>query len=366
MELTIAKKDIFPALGKVVNILNPKPTVPALAHVLIEATGEELRIQGTDLELGVKICRNNGATRSGRVLVPGRKFFEIIREFPEAEITLASERENTLRLAQGRIKMNLVGLKPDDFILPSPVKEPKKFNVGTVTLRGGINSTRAVVAVSDTSPQLSGIFLTTEDGWLTMVSTDTRRLARYRSKVNLKEEIRFIIPVKTADTIRGLWDEETELTVELGAKQVVFSGAGITLTSQLIEGAFPDYTRVIPDEDTLLGVEIPRENLIAALRRMKQIVSQGKNTVRVDVKPGMIIVSGEAPGVGEGQEEIEISYNGQGETVYFNPDYLLDGIRNLVEEETVFLGINPNPDKPNIIRNVKDNRMLYLVMPIKG
>lgn len=366
MELTIAKKELSRALAGVVGIMSQKPTIPALAHVLLEATGNQLTIQGTDLELGVSYTLEQAVTRPGKVLVPGKKLFDIVREFPEADLTLKSEREKRLQLSQGRSRLQLNGLPSGEFAHPSPLKDARAFKVGAATMRAGIAGTRAVVTVSDNAPHLSGILVTTEDGWLTLVTTDTRRLARYRSKVNLNEEIRFIMPLKTADTLRGLWEAERELTVEQARSQAVFSGGGITLSTQLIEGNFPDYTRVIPDENNLLGLEVPREQFMAALRRIRQVVVQGRRIIRLEIKPNLLVVSGETAEVGAGSEEIEIAAAGATETVFFDPDYLLDGLRQLDEEEMVFMGINPDPDKPNVIRNIKNRQLLYLVMPMRG
>lgn len=364
MEVKITKKDLSVLLGKVVNILNPKPTIPVLSHILMETGKNRITVTGTDLEISIKLNKEIETIKEGRVLIPGRKLLEVIREFPEVEINLKSEKESQLNLSSGRINLTLVGLRVDDFpLIPKP-KTPTQFKINTSTLKKCINCTKTTVVIDENKPNLSGIFFTTEDGWLTTVSTDTRRLARYRSKTNLTTNVKFILPLKTTDEIKNLWEEEKEIEVSLGSNQVIFSGEGITLTSQIIEGIFPDYTTIIPKESELLPVIVPLTGFISALRRMKQIVSAGKNMVKMEMGKNLLKISGETAGIGEGCEEVEVVYQGTPKTFYFNPDYLIEGVKNIEDEEEFFFGLNPNTEKPSLIKSTKQADYIYLAMPM--
>ena len=365
MEIKIQKRDLLAVLNKVSGVLNPKPTLPVLNHVLIETSKDGLVVTGTDLELSMKIHKETTILKEGKVLTPGRKLLEIVREFPEAEVGLYSEKENRLRISQGKIVLNLVGLRVDDFPLTPKIKNPVQFKIGAGNLKKTITYTRPVVVFDENKPNLSGIFFTTEDGWLTTVTTDTRRLARHKTKTNLSTDIKFILPIKTADTLKGLWEEGVELDVNLGTNQIIFSGAGLVLTSQVIEGVFPDYNTVIPKEKDLSVATIPLPAFVATMRRIKQVVSSGKNLVRLDLRKNNLKVSGETAGVGEGAEEVDISYQGEPITLNFNPEYLLEGVKSLEGEESFFFGLNQSPDKPSLIRSLKGNDYLYLVMSMR-
>ncbi|MCX5642233.1 MAG: DNA polymerase III subunit beta [Candidatus Omnitrophica bacterium] len=365
MEIKIQKRDLLSILNKVSGVLSPKPTLPVLNHILIEAGKGVLVVTGTDLELSVKITKETVVLKEGKVLTPGRKLLEIAREFPEAEVGLYSEKENRLRISQGKIVLNLVGLRVDDFPLTPKIKNPNQFKITAGNLKKTIIYTRPVVVFDENKPNLSGIFFTTEDGWLTTVTTDTRRLARHKTKTNLSADIKFILPIKTADAIKSLWEEATELDVNLGTNQIIFSGEGLVLTSQIIEGEFPDYNSVIPKENDLATATIPLAAFVATLRRIKQVVSTGKNLVRLDLRKNNLKVSGETAGVGEGAEEIDISYQGEPITLNFNPDYLLEGVKSLDGEEAFFFGLNHNPEKPSLIRSLKGADYIYLVMAMR-
>ncbi|MFA5393414.1 MAG: DNA polymerase III subunit beta [Candidatus Ratteibacteria bacterium] len=365
MEIKIQKRDLLSILNKVSGILSPKPTLPVLNHILIEAGKDGLIATGTDLELSVKINKEIAVLKEGKVLTPGRKLLEIVREFPEAEIGLYSEKENRLRISQGKIVLNLVGLRVDDFPLTPKIKNPVHFKISAGNLKKAITHTRTVVVFDENKPNLSGIFFTTEDGWLTTVTTDTRRLARHKTKTNLSTNIKFILPIKTADALKGLWEEGVELDINLGTNQIIFSGAGLVLTSQTIEGEFPDYNTVIPKEKDLSAATIPLPAFISTLRRIKQVVSSGKNLVRLDLRKNSLKVSGETAGVGEGSEEVDVSYQGEPVTLNFNPDYLLEGVKSLEGEEAFFFGFNHNPEKPSLIRSLKNTDYIYLVMAMR-
>ena len=365
MEIRIQKRDLLSILSKVSGILSPKPTLPILNHILIEAGKDGLIVTGTDLGLSIKITKETNILKEGKVLTPGKKLLEITREFPETEISFYSEKENRLRISQGKIALNLVGLRADDFPLTPKIKNPTLFKIGAGNLKKTISYTRPVVVFDENKPNLSGVFFTTEDGWLTTVTTDTRRLARHKTKTNLSTNIKFILPIKTADTVKGLWEDGTELDVNLGTNQIIFSGAGLVLTSQIIEGEFPDYNSVIPKEKDLSGAAIPLPAFVSTLRRIKQIVSAGKNLVRLDLRRNNLKVSGETAGVGEGAEEMDVSYQGEPLTLNFNPDYLMEGVRILEGEEAFFFGLNHNPEKPSLIRSLKNTDYLYLVMAMR-
>lgn len=200
---------------------------------------------------------------------------------------------------------------------------------------------------------------------MTTVSTDTRRLARHKTKTNLPTNIKFILPLKTADAVKSLWEEDVELDVNLGTNQVIFSGNKLVLTSQIIEGEFPDYAAVISKCDDLTTATVPLPLFVSALRRIKQVVSAGKNKVRLDFRKNTLKISGETAGVGEGAEEVDISYPGEPTTLNFNPDYLIEGVKPLEGEGEFFFGLNPNPEKPSLIKSSKNTDYLYLLMPMR-
>jgi len=141
MELKAQKKELTAILGKVIGVLNPKPTLPKLSYVLMDAAREMLTVTGTDLEISIRIVRPLNSTKEGKVFVPGRKLLDILREFPEAEIKLETEKETLLRLSQGRINLSLVGLKAEEFPQLAKIKNPSQFKVGSEMLKRALAST---------------------------------------------------------------------------------------------------------------------------------------------------------------------------------------------------------------------------------
>ena len=365
MEIKIQKKDLLLILSKVVGVLNPKPTLPVLNHILFESNKNRFTITGTDLELSIKINKEiPNIIKEGKVLIPGKKLLEIIREFPEVEILLKSERENLIRISHDKINLSLVGLRVDDFPLIPKIKTPFQFKVNSTSLKKSIIYTRPIVVFNENKPNLSGVFLTTEDGWLTAVSTDTRRLARYKTKINLSTNIKVILPIRAADAARSLWEEDVELDVTLGSNQIILSSEDLALTSQIIEGEFPDYTTVIPKNEDMAAAAIPMAEFTSAVRRIKQVVSAGKNMVKLDFRKTLLRISGETAGVGEGLEEIGVAFEGDSAVTYFNPDYLIEGLKGVEDENEFIFGINRNPERPSMIRPAKSTDYLCLIMPM--
>lgn len=367
METRIDRKNLVEALGRVVGIINPTPTIPALSHVLMEAGDDLLSLTGTDLEVTVRTRVANKPARKGKLLVPGKKLFDLAREAAESEITLKSDKETSLGLSQaGGVSASLVCLKAQDFPAISQTREPETFSLSAQALRRGITLTRPVVQVNENKPNISGIFVTTEEGWVTLVSTDTKRLSRYRTRHNLSRETGFTLPARAADMIRGAWEDAESIEVQKGTNQAVFRGRETEITCQLITAAFPDYQRVIPPAEKLVGVELPRKRLVAALRRVQLIVSAGRNVVSLEFAGGKLVVSGETSGLGEGREEIEIAYEGEQARIDFQPDFLLDGLKNLEESENVTFHLNRDLDRPSMMTGAGEGDYIYLVMPIKA
>ncbi len=367
MEIVIHKKWLVSLLSKAVNVLPSRPALPVLTHIMIEVADNEMTVCGTDLEVTVKLKQKfEGSAKNGKVVVPGKNLLEIARRFPETEIKLSSEKENKLQVSHEKIIFTLMGTKTDDFpVTPKSKETQQPFKISVATLKKMVGYTRSVAAPDENKPAISGVFFTTESGWLTAVATDTRRLVRYKTKSNLNREVKFILPLKTADILRGLWEEEGEVDVYPGENNCLFSGNQVTLTTQLIAGAFPDYTRVIPEEKDLTPLSLPTNLFQQALERINQIVAGGKNVIRIDLEPNLLKISGETAGVGAGMEELPVSYQQKPGTFYFNPDYLLDGVKKLEGEETFLFCFNPNPEKPNLLRKTTGDEYLYLVMPMR-
>ena len=368
MKLTIERKALVGVLGQVVGVLPARAALPVLSYVSIGAGFRKLAVRGTDLEVTAQAEAATDISEDGSVCVPGKKLFDLVRAFADEPLTLATAAEGkdrTLTVTQGRARVRLSGLDSGEFPISAPVEEKARFEVVAGVLREAVDRVKCAVVIDESRPSLSGIRFVVAGGVMTAVATDTRRLPIYTAALpNATGEAAFTLPLKAAGLLKSLWPGEGSVSVVCGDKVAVFAGGGASLTCQLIDGAFPDYTRVIPADDTLVRVELPRAEFTAALRRAAQIVRAGKNVVTVQFAPGQVVLTGETSGVGDVREEVATAYNGEPLEVVFNPDYLLDGVAGITGEQFVF-AVNRNAEKPSVLSATEGRDYRYLVMPMR-
>jgi DNA polymerase-3 subunit beta len=309
--------------------------------------------------------------RAGAATAPAHTLYEIVRKLPDgSQVEIEHTGDDSLiTLRSGRSKFTLAALPVDDFPKLSEGDLPHSFRLGAAELRSLIDRTRFAISSEETRYYLNGIYLhaTVSAGIpvLRAAATDGHRLARV--EVPLPEGADgmpgVIVPRKTVSELRKLLDETTDdVTVALSEAKIRFSFDDAVLTSKLIDGTFPDYERVIPaDNDKILQINC--KALSQAVDRVSAISAEKSRAIKLSVERGGLKLSASSAESGSAEEELEADYDSTPIEIGFNSRYLMD-ILGQIEGDSARFAMADSAS-PTVVREVTDNRAIYVLMPMR-
>lgn len=368
MKFSMHAGELAKALYRVQGLADKKSTMPILAHVLLEASAEGLRVSATDLDVGLSGLYDAEVSEHGRTTVSAKQFYEVIRSLPSGRVDVCTAEEGWCEVEAGQSHFRLVTLSADEF--PSlPAQDEVQFvTLPAKDLLQMIDRTLFCVSTDENRHNLSGIFCESpKPHVLRMVATDGHRLALAENhfEANLEIPAGAIVPRKGfLELKRVLSDPAANAQVEIGFTQTsgVLSCGKVTVYTRLIEGQFPDYQQVIPTDGTK-HAEIQRSALSEALKRVS-LLSQGRaHGVRFIFSEDTLELVAEDPDMGEAREKLQIRYQGEALTIGFNARYVLD-VMALTHEKEIGLHLSDNLS-PGVIRPLDDARFVAVVMPMR-
>lgn len=362
MKISIQRAELEKALSKVQNAVSHKITLPILANFLLEAENDQIKLTATDLELGMSAKAKAKVQEPGSITIPAKKFVDMVREFPESEIHITNKKNHVISIECEKSCFKLMGLAPDEFPKFPKLDEKNTIVTEQFLIKTLLRLTSFSMSSDETRFVLNGILLHINGKTMEMVATDGRRLAYARK--TLKESIGFeksvILPKKTVlELSKGLKDEG-EIHIVIGDNQILFTFDDLVVLSRLIEGEFPNYEQVIPNESKE-KVKVNRDQFLFATKRANLLTSQESQSVKMEFFKDKVILSKSSPEWGDMREEVEIVNEGKDLTIGFNPQYLLDVLKQLPDQE-VAIELTA-ADKPGIIRTV--DQYTYVVLPMQ-
>jgi DNA polymerase-3 subunit beta len=365
MKATVERATLLKCLGHVQSVVERRNTIPILSNVLIEATADGLRLMATDLDLQVVESIGAQVTTPGATTVSAHTLFDIARKLPEGsqvELTVESGR---MAVVAGRARFSLATLPRDDFPVIAETDLPTRFSLPAETLKQIIDKTRFAISTEETRYYLNGIFMHVAEGSLRAVATDGHRLARVTTDLpaGATGMPDVIVPRKCVAEVRKLLDEaEGEIEVSLSSSKIRVQLGNATLTSKLIDGTFPDYSRVIPTaNDRLLKVDA--RSFAEGVDRVAAIASEKTRAVKLALDADRVTLSVTSPENGTAAEEVPAGYSSEPFEVGFNARYLLD-ILNEIEAEQVEVHL-ADAAAPTLIRENGASPALYVLMPMR-
>ena len=333
MVLVKAKRDeILGPLSAVSGIIERRHTLPILSNVLIDRSAEALSFLATDIEIQILARSAAGLAGEARAVTVGaRKLVDILRALPEgAEVTL-QQQDKRLLVKAGKSRFTLQTLPAEDFPrLAKPSGEVARFALGQKALRRLLGLVQYAMAQQDIRYYLNGLLMVVEEKQLKLVATDGHRLAYAALKLAAdlpRQEV--IVPRKTVlELAKLLADSDEEVRIELAPTQAAFSFGTVELVSKLVDGKFPDYTRVIPTTHKN-KLQLEREPLRQALLRAAILSNEKFRGVRWVLSDGSLKIVSSNAEQEEAHEEIEVKYSGDALDIGFNVNYLLDVLNNV-------------------------------------
>jgi DNA polymerase-3 subunit beta len=340
MELVARKADLVRELQFFQQIVERKNTIPILANVLMEATGNEVALLATDLEVALRSRCVAAGSKPGSVTLAAKKLYEIVRALPDGDVNIATEKGGTtVKVSGGQFSSKMPTLPREDFPSLPEAGGGAKATIKGKALAQMVAKTQFAITGEDTRYYLNGAQFVLKPDSMTFVATDGHRLALVITKNEgaKGEDIKAILPRKTLAELGRLLAENPEVDVhyERGENHLFFEIGPRLLISRMIDGQFPAYEKVIPKGNDK-HVEFERDRLTQAIKRVSILSNERSKAVKMILDKGKVEVTSSSPEFGEAHEPIAIDYNGPSLTICFNAQYVLDFL-GVVESEIVAL-----------------------------
>ena len=366
MKLTIDRMSLLRPLGHVQSVVERRNTIPILANVVLRAEDGQLSLTATDMDMDIATKVGCAVATSGTATISAHMLYDIARKLPdgaEVELTMVDGHAN---ISAGRSSFRLPTLPIEDFPAISSSELPVTFTLTAADLRDLIDATRFAISTEETRYYLNGIYLhKAEDGNLCAVATDGHRLALTRQTLpsGASQMPSVILPRKAVSELRKLLDDyDGEVSFGLSETRAEFGFGAVCLTCKLIDGTFPDYTRVIPSgNDRIMQVDVA--SFAAAVDRVSTISSEKSRSVKMGLKPSVLTLSASNTDASSATEELEITYDGPEMEIGFNARYLLD-IAGQVNNEIVEFAL-ADQGSPSLVRAPGDDASLFVLMPMR-
>jgi DNA polymerase-3 subunit beta len=362
MKCVISREALLAGLQLVQNVVSTRTTLPILGNALVQAADGKLVISTTDLDTGIRASVEADVLKAGATTLPARRLFSIVRELPAAELTLEVDSKQVATITSGNSFFRIMGLPEEDFP-PFPKGEgAKTFKLQQGVFRDMLKRTAYAISTDESRYVLNGVLLSFKDNKLSLVATDGRRLALVEQELEFPKgsEVEAILPTKAVQELSRILRDEEPLTISFGENQVSFDLGTTFLYSKLIEGNYPNYKQVVPAEakDRII---LERELFLNAVRRVALLSSEKSNSVKLIFSKNNLDITANTPEVGEAKESVAISHKGKDFSIAFNPEFLMDPLKNIDADEIFFDFIDEL--SPGVI---KYNRpFLYVIMPMR-
>ena len=345
--------------------VSTRTAVQILAGIMLRAVAGRLHLSATDMEISVRDSLEAEVEEEGAVVVPGRLLVDIVRLLPGGEVTLEHRAdEGVVRLTCGSASYSLNTYGPEDFPRLPEIEPDSAFAVDREAFLDTISRVGRSASRDESRPVLTGILVRFEGQKLVMAATDSYRLSVKETVLSggPGQELEAIVPARALQELARAGQAAKSETIEVGVQenQVVFGVDGIWLTARRIDGQFPNYKQLLPEEFEA-EVQLPREELLDVVRRTG-LLAQRKSPLRLRFAEGELTVSAQTQDVGEARESLPIAYAGEPLEIGFNAEFLKDGLESITDETARLKLISPL--RPGLLHGESDD-FLYLIMPIR-
>jgi DNA polymerase III subunit beta len=367
MEIKAKRGDLLATLYWTQSIVERRNTMPILANVLIESQKNEIRITATDLEVGVRGQVDGEVVKEGTMTVNAKKLYEIIREVPNEQVQLKRLENEWVEIRSGKSVFKIVGMEAREFPQFPKFDSKGLSTIPASSIREMIERTIFSVSTDETRYSLNGVFVEeSEKGKVRMVATDGHRLAfdeRSLGSFGLSKGV--ILPRKGLAEFKKLLESGEDGVVSMGFKENMGLAIKdkVELFMRLIEGDFPDYTKVIPKGNPNIA-KIEHNEFLQAIRRVSILSSERYKGIKLEFNEDRVLISANNPDLGEAVEEIEAEYKGKVVAIGFNARYLIDVLGVLGGDGDIEIELKDELS-PSIIRKGGDESYIYVLMPMR-
>ena len=363
MKLVFTKSNLNKAVGIVMKAVPTRTTMNILECILIDATTNEIKFTGNDMELGIETIVEGEIIEKGKVAIDAKIFSEIVRKLPDNDITLTTDSNNNALITCEKSKFNIAGKSGDDFsYLPAIIKD-KMITLSQFQLKEVINQTIFSIAINDNNKMMTGELFEVNEGTLKVVGLDGHRIAIRNIKLEGRsDDVRVVIPGKTLQEISKILnaDAESFVNIYFTNNHVLFEFDQTHVVSRLIEGDYFKISQMLSN-DYETKVSINKKEFLDSIDRANLLIREGdKKPIIINILNGLLQVNVNSA-IGALNEDIDIDKEGKDIMIGFNPKFLMDALR-VIDDENVTMYL-VNHKSPCFIRD-KEEKYIYLILPV--
>ena len=367
MHITFPKANLQKAINVLQKVSQNKTSSNLPGAIYMTTKNGQVELQGNDFELGIRLTIDGDIKEPGTLVVGSRYFQELIRKLPGDTIELYKPEDgNSLTITSGSSEFNLVTLHPDDFSLVEQIHDQDHVNIDSFAMKELIDLTNYAAATDEDRPVFTGALLEIKENEVTMVATDTHRMAG--KKITIDEPattpMRAIIPTQTLAEVSRLLptDNPAMINIIWNRTQIVFNFESIYIISRLIEGTYPEYEKVIPSQFDSSAV-IDRREFAGAVDRVSLLAKDiSYNVIRYDWAESNVTLSTQNTEIGMAKEDVAVEFKGTPFTISFNGRYISDILRHSTGDN-IHLFLKQNG--PVVIRQDNNPNYTYVVTPVR-
>ena len=363
MKLVFTKSNLNKAVGIVMKAVPTRTTMNILECILIDATTNEIKFTGNDMELGIETIVEGEIIEKGKIAIDAKLFSEIVRKLPDNDITLTTDSNNNALITCEKSKFNIAGKSADDFsYLPAIIKD-KMITLSQFQLKEVINQTIFSIAINDNNKMMTGELFEVNEGTLKVVGLDGHRIAIRNIKLEGRsDDVRVVIPGKTLQEISKILnaDAESFVNIYFTNNHVLFEFDQTHVVSRLIEGDYFKISQMLSN-DYETKVSINKKEFLDSIDRANLLIREGdKKPIIINILNGLLQVNVNSA-IGALNEDIDIDKEGKDIMIGFNPKFLMDALR-VIDDENVTMYL-VNHKSPCFIRD-KEEKYIYLILPV--
>ena len=370
MEFTINRDILLKSLGHAYGIIEKKTSLPILSNILIEVKDSKIKITATDLdiiyseEVPLQEVKKEGSTTTSATIL-----YDILRKLEQnTKVEFSLQSENKLKLVSGNSKFNLLCMPSNDFPLSDEDVSQKNFEISSKDMLKLLNKTKISISNDETRHYLNGVYLhktkLENKSFLSGVATDSHRLSF--SSIEISSETDFvsiILPKKTIFQLISLLEETTDnIKISNNKSKIKFEMGNGVLISKVIDGRFPEYSKVVPNNNDKI-LEVKLNEFKNSIERVTTVSSDRKEGLKMSLSKDVLQLSVNSPNSGEGVESLKVKFSSDAMNISFNSRYLID-IASQIENEAIVINLK-DPGSPVLINDLSDQNSFHVVMPMK-
>jgi DNA polymerase-3 subunit beta len=367
LRITVSKDELVSALGVVARAVSARTSVQILSGILLEAQGSELRLAATDMELSLRASVAAQIEGDGAIVLPGKTLADIARLLPADEVSIEHKpSESVVHVTSGSASYTLHTYNPEDFPRLPELDAVQTFSVEREPLLETITRVARAASRDESRPVLTGILVSFTGGKLVMAATDSYRLAVKETELEgTAPELEAIVPSRALQELARIANAGDTVEVGVHENQVLFAvasseGGGAWLTTRRIDGQFPNYRQLLPEQFEY-ELTLPRAEVLEVVRRASVMI-QRATPLQLRFAEGELTVIARTHEVGESKESMPVGFSGETLEIGFNADFLRDGLESMDGDDVRFKLISPL--RPAVLQGEGDD-FTYLVMPIR-